>query len=195
MTNDRKFGYEINKTVRKRRRDIRSTTSTDRLLNSSTGSGLSQSKTAIGAHVLHSIPPKTSSKSNHRPYHQTTTSTVSKHAKYDKVPTQDNLHRTYDINSKKLVSKVPKFYKVLPQTSVKKNDDMGIDSKSQMKQNMSQIFSMEEPIKPNKDLYVRTRHDESIPIKDRNSIWPQNENDGDGRSPPLLTPSSLQIFL
>ena len=152
---------------------FQSTTSTDRLLNSSTGSGLSQSKTAIGAHVLHSIPPKTSSKSNHRPYHQTTTSTVSKHAKYDKVPTQDNLHQTYDINSKKLVSKVPKFYKVLPQTSVKKNDDMGIDSKSQMKQNMSQIFSMEEPIKPNKDLYVRTRHDESIPIKDRNSIWPQ----------------------
>lgn len=142
---------------------FQSTTSTDRLLHSS-GSGPS-TKASIGAHVLHSIPPKTNQKS-HKPYQSTT---ANKHTKYDKVATEDinSYSNTFDGNNKK--RKVPKFYKVIPETL--NNDDMGIDSQSQMKQNMSQIFSMEEPIKPIKTIFESA--DQAAARKGKSSLLPQ----------------------
>lgn len=117
--------------------------------------------------MLHSIPPKTSQKPP-KPYQSTT---VSKHAKYDKVPTQEinTFSASYEIiNTKR---KVPKFYKVIQQTF--KKDEMGIDNQSQMKQNMSQIFSMEEPIKPNKELLSKTSDQDRNVAKEKTSLWPQ----------------------
>lgn len=117
---------------------------------------------------MHSIPPKTNSKP-HRPSNQSTT--VSKHTKYDKVPTQEinSFNQLCDINNKK--QKVPRFYKLISKSLRK--EEMGIDSQSQMKQNMSQIFSMEEPIKPSKELLSQTKNEEEEVSNKRVSLLPQ----------------------